>query len=238
MLFDHGPLGVAPSYGHGHADALAITLRQAGVDLLIDPGTFTYTGDPQWRSYFRSTAAHNTVTVDGEDQAIQATAFMWSAPFRCEILRSESAGGVVRVLARHDGYRRNGKNIQHIRGFAFRSEGRITVWDSVTGEGEHTVELAWHTGVPLFPEGDRWRLGDDVWLEITGGTAGNGQGVASVAQSGWRSRLYGVREPVTTLRTTWRGRLPCQFITRIFSGGAEFPITMVLEDQGVFESWL
>jgi hypothetical protein len=238
MLFDHGPLGIAPSYGHGHADALAITLRQADIDLLIDPGTYTYTGDPQWRSYFRSTAAHNTVTVDGEDQALQVTAFMWSAPFRCEILRAESAGGVVRILARHDGYRRGVNNIQHIRGVAFRSEGRITVWDCVTGAGEHTVELAWHAGVPLLQEGDRWRLGADVWLEVSGDTTGKGHGVASVAQSGWRSRLYGVREPVTTLRTTWRGRLPCQFMTRIFFVDTELPMSMAREDQGVFASWL
>jgi hypothetical protein len=234
---------MAPSFGHGHADALAITLRQAGVDLLIDPGTFTYTGDPQWRAHFRSTAAHNTVTVDGVDQAVQEAPFMWSAPFRCEIIRAETVGGVIRVLARHDGYRRGSNNIQHIRGVAFRSEGRITVWDRVTGEGEHTVELAWHAGVPLRSEGGRWRLGPDAWIEITGGLPGNEQALASpavvsLAQSGWRSRLYGVREPVTSLRTTWRGRLPCQFVTRIFSGDAEFPVTMAREDQGVFESWL
>ena len=65
LVFDCGPLGDG---GHGHYDALSIEMA-SGRPLVVDPGRFTYCDDPpHWRRWFKSTAAHNTVTVDGLDQ--------------------------------------------------------------------------------------------------------------------------------------------------------------------------
>ena len=64
FTFDHGPLGMAPLYNHGHADALSITLSKDDRPILIDPGTYRYNGVPEWRRYFKGTRAHNTVTID------------------------------------------------------------------------------------------------------------------------------------------------------------------------------
>ncbi|MST34736.1 hypothetical protein GHK86_18660, partial [Acidimicrobiaceae bacterium USS-CC1] len=54
---------------HAHADALAVEVRHGGVDVLADPGTYCYHGEPAWRAYFRSTLAHNTLELGGTDQA-------------------------------------------------------------------------------------------------------------------------------------------------------------------------
>ena len=54
-----GPFG-SGSAGHSHADTLSIVLRNGEEEILIDPGTFTYVGDPEWRAWFRETSAHNT----------------------------------------------------------------------------------------------------------------------------------------------------------------------------------
>src|SRR5262249_62005662 len=78
VVIDHGPLGMAPGYGHGHADALSLSACVRGEGLLIDPGTYGYNLGEKWRRYFRSTRAHNTVTVDGLDQALQVGTFLWS----------------------------------------------------------------------------------------------------------------------------------------------------------------
>ena len=66
LIFDCGPLGEG---GHGHYDLLSVEVAAAGGPLLVDPGRFTYSeGPPNLRRWFKGTAAHNTVCVDGRDQ--------------------------------------------------------------------------------------------------------------------------------------------------------------------------
>lgn len=60
---------IAPDYmpGHGHCDGLSFELAWKGVPVFVNSGTGQYQG--KLRSYFRSTAAHNTVTIDGKEQS-------------------------------------------------------------------------------------------------------------------------------------------------------------------------
>ena len=66
---DGGPHGFLSIAAHAHADALSVEVRYGGVDVLADPGTYCYHGERAWRSYFRSTIAHNTVELDGRSQS-------------------------------------------------------------------------------------------------------------------------------------------------------------------------
>src|SRR5205085_175166 len=53
MLVDGGPHGAHEiNCGHAHADALAFDLAARGRTLLVDPGTYTYTGAGAWRDYW------------------------------------------------------------------------------------------------------------------------------------------------------------------------------------------
>jgi heparinase II/III-like protein len=67
MILDCGPLGAG---NHGHFDCLSFELAAFGRSLVVDPGRYTYSeaGETNWRVAFRSTAYHNTVTVDGRNQ--------------------------------------------------------------------------------------------------------------------------------------------------------------------------
>jgi uncharacterized heparinase superfamily protein len=66
LIFDCGPLGDG---GHGHYDLLSVEAFAGGRPLLVDPGRFSYSEQPpNLRRWFRSTAAHNTICVDGLDQ--------------------------------------------------------------------------------------------------------------------------------------------------------------------------
>jgi uncharacterized heparinase superfamily protein len=66
LIFDCGPLGDG---GHGHYDLLSFEAHAGGRALVLDPGRGSYSeAPPNLRRWFRSTAAHNTVTVDGLDQ--------------------------------------------------------------------------------------------------------------------------------------------------------------------------
>ena len=66
-FIDCGPIGLAGRGGHGHNDALSFEAWLEGAPLVIDRGSFVYTGSFEKRNEFRSTASHNTPSVDGEE---------------------------------------------------------------------------------------------------------------------------------------------------------------------------
>lgn len=68
LIFDCGPLGAG---NHGHLDLLSFEMAAGGRSLIVDPGRYTYheKGPVNWRARFRGTAYHNTVQVDGKNQA-------------------------------------------------------------------------------------------------------------------------------------------------------------------------
>ena len=70
LLIDLAQMGDG---SHAHYDLGSFTYWSAGAPRLVDPGRFTYSSVPDadgvdWRHHFKSTAAHNTVQIDGRDQ--------------------------------------------------------------------------------------------------------------------------------------------------------------------------
>ena len=67
VLFGCGDLG--PSYmgGHGHCDCLSFEISVKEKMLFVNSGTGQYQG--AFRSFFRSTAAHNTLMIDDREQS-------------------------------------------------------------------------------------------------------------------------------------------------------------------------
>jgi hypothetical protein len=162
FTFDHGPLGMAPLYNHGHAGALSITLSVNGVRMLVDPGTYRYNEVPECRKYFKGTRAHNTVTIDGQDQAVQETGFIWSHPYTCRLLKNEQEYGGARTLeAEHDGYDRLREPVLHRR-LIFVTDSRILIRDTFSGKGTHRYELNYH----LHPDCQVSR--DGQWFKVAG----------------------------------------------------------------------
>ena len=64
LVMKYGPYGG----GHGHPDKLSVSLHNGRHEVLPDLGTSAY-GVPDFTQWYRKTLAHNTVTVDGKDQA-------------------------------------------------------------------------------------------------------------------------------------------------------------------------
>ena len=216
-IVDHGSLGMPPRYAHGHADALSMVLQIGAQDILIDPGTYTYLGDEAWRAYFRGTRGHNTVTVDGVDQAVPESALTWSHPFDTHLVyRDETPEGKITVIARQYGYK-NRFGVTHLRGVSYEPPGSWMIWDWLTGSGTHHLELNWHVGCGVVPVDGGYRLEGverPLFMTIEGGASrlytGSVQPVA-----GWRSSRYGSKEPITTIRVEHQGALPHEFMTRI-----------------------
>lgn len=217
LILDHGPLGMAPCYAHGHADALSVLFRIGGQDVMVDTGTFAYSGHPDWRRYFRGTRAHNTVVVDGLDQAVQETAFQWSSPFKSRLVfRAERAAGETVLIATHDGYLKRA-GVVHWRGVLYQPPGLWVIIDRVTGSGTHDVELNWHLGLTPFQDGNAYVFeGAEgrVSLTVEGGAVAVHRGQTAPIL-GWRSMSYGRKEPMDTLQAIYRGSLPHDFVTYV-----------------------
>lgn len=145
VVFDCGPLGYGALAAHGHADALSFVLRAFGVDVLVDPGTYDYFTYRQWREYFRSTRAHNTVVIDRQDQSVMEGSFLWSrrAHPRCLIWDPSAQGG--RVMGEHDGYVRLDDPLVHHRTLELDGRARrLIIRDDLIADGGHDVEVFYH----------------------------------------------------------------------------------------------
>lgn len=66
LVFFAGKPGPSYMLGHAHCDLLSFELSIAGEPTIVNSGTYAY--QSELRPYFRSTAAHNTATVDGDEQ--------------------------------------------------------------------------------------------------------------------------------------------------------------------------
>lgn len=146
-VFDTGPLGYLSIAAHGHADALAIELRSGGQPILVDPGTFSYNAPKAWRTYFRSTAAHNTVEVCGTDQSESGGPFLWTKAAQALLLDASGLEEMLPVATaegKHDGYQQrfgvtHGRRVELNRG---RRE--LNIDDRISGAGGAPIRLMFH----------------------------------------------------------------------------------------------
>jgi hypothetical protein len=222
MLADAGPLGYLGIAAHGHADALALTLSVAGHEILIDPGTYAYHTESEWRNYFKGTSAHNTVRIDNVDQSVSAGNFMWTRHARAECLKFEYSDAEDVWIAEHDGYQRLSDPVSHKRMVSFDKSQRIfLVCDTLECNDEHSVEIHWHFNEKSLIQ-VRGRIVHiqlaDVLVRMSMRDLSlepeifHGQ---SSPPLGWVSRRFDTKKPSPTLR--WSGRISssCQFITEI-----------------------
>ncbi len=129
--------------GHSHADALSIVARKGDRELLIDPGTFTYS-DAHWRDLFRGTAAHNTVRLNGRDQADPAGSFGWvNLP---EVTLRQWSEDFVDAECRNRG-------VIHRRRIRCVKPELLFILDEISGDQNNDdsvdAEQFWHPGGPV-----------------------------------------------------------------------------------------
>jgi Heparinase II/III-like protein/Heparinase II/III N-terminus len=144
LVADAGPLGYLAIAAHGHADALAFTLSVGGKPILVDPGTFSYSSQP-WRRYFRSTAAHNTVVVDDQDQSDYGGSFLWLEHANAVVETFRASGDEQTLTAHHDGYRRLSDPVRHRRTWRYTAGiASLAVTDELACSGAHSIAIYWH----------------------------------------------------------------------------------------------
>ena len=222
MLFVCGDLGLGSLAAHGHADAHSFPERAFGEDVLVDPGTYDYFRYPEWRRYFRSTAAHNTVTIDGLSQSEMLGPFLWGRRARGRCLHWNVSPAGAAITADHDGYLRLPSPVVHRRTLTLRSTvPQIEIHDELTGRGPHEVAAHFHLAEhcraaadgpharTIACPGGRVRIEFDPRMAVE--TVRDGAGAAG----GWVSRRYHQKTPSTTLIARTRMGERLKFVTRI-----------------------
>jgi len=206
LLCDAGPLGYLSLAAHGHADALSFILGIGDREILVDPGTYAYHTMPEWRRYFRSTRAHNTVGIDDLDQSEQAGNFMWSHHARARCIEFTAGPGLQRFIGEHDGYQRLVDPVIHRRQIDFDpSRQLIEVTDTLRCKSAHRATRAWHfaedcevesygTGVRVTSGRVRVHLEPLEPLDRVEIHRGG-----NPTQGGWISRSFGLKQRTTTV---------------------------------------
>jgi hypothetical protein len=150
MVVDAGPQGAGRS-GHGHADALSLRLTMDEQRWLVDAGSGVYISkDPVDRNVFRGTGAHNTMRVDGTDQAVADAPFSWTHIPTVQAENWIVGKSFTYFVGSHNGYARLADPVLHRRHVLKIAGGLWLVRDVALGQAKHELEIRWHFAPDLL----------------------------------------------------------------------------------------
>lgn len=179
---------------HAHYDALSFEAYAYGRGIIRDPGRYTYGTSGGWRNYFKGTPNHNTITVDGRNQAaIAGGQAEWC-----------TAAGLDFVRAWHESY----PGLRHERVVLFVRPEYWIIFDRVTGNGSHTYDLnfQFEAGLPV-------RLDEETNATLSSAFTlmpADRESTPEV-RTAWVSNSYGSREEAPAVRYTKSGTPPVTF---------------------------
>ncbi len=129
--------------GHNHNDVLSFEVSVAGMDIIVDPGTYVYTSDFSMRNIFRSSKSHNGVTIDGQDpnRFVEREIFSMFNDAKPKVLNSYSNSEHIYFEAEHYGYTRLSDPVVHRRIIVYsKRKKNVEVRDKFEGRGKHLLE--------------------------------------------------------------------------------------------------
>lgn len=189
LIIRCGDVGQKGNGGHAHNDQLSFELAVNGVSVMVDPGTYLYTALPDERNLFRSTAAHNTLTIKGKEQN------PWERGTQGLFRLMDKARGRVfqidenKFVGEHGGF-----NTPYIR--TFRIQGEVLEVDEECAANGKQVTFHFAPGGTLKRNSlheAQWSKGSvKVLITVT-------EGYCSTVEDGFYSSAYGEKEPAPVL---------------------------------------
>jgi uncharacterized heparinase superfamily protein len=207
-----GDVGQNGNGGHSHNDACSFELSY-GRPFVVDCGTYVYTSDPSARNEFRSTKAHNTVIVAGNEINPLAGQGLFDLRqvARTKLEEWDDTGHSLRLVVSHDGYRRLDPPVVHRRTFELdRSTDRLSVADELLGSGRQEAMALLHLASGVTVD----RLDDDSYTLRMGNEeialVFSGDITIEVSEA-WVSDRYGQRTRAPLISASVSGELPLRF---------------------------
>lgn len=149
---------VGPDYipGHAHADTLSFELSVGAERVIVNGGTSTY-APSQDRAAQRATAAHSTVSVNGENSSEVWGSFRVARRARVTDVETSEQPEHSVVSGSHDGYHRLNGRPTHRRTWCVEDR-TVSVTDRIIGHGPHNAVARFHLGRDVTPSIEPNRL--------------------------------------------------------------------------------
>lgn len=131
LSFDFGTIGDSLSAAHGHSDIFHFTFEKNGEQFLVDSGTYQYhKKHNKWRTYFRGISAHNTISINNKDHALQASRMSWIGQPKTTLIDYQITEEKSFIEAETDAFKKEG--VIHRRKLSFdRKNKTIVVIDTL-----------------------------------------------------------------------------------------------------------
>ena len=216
-FYDVGPVG--PDYlpAHAHADTLSIEASVHAQRVLVNSGTSVYGTGPE-RHRQRSTAAHNTIEIDGENSSEVWAGFRVARRARPRDVHVSLESGAV--SAWHDGYCRLSGRPCHHRTVSL-DDRVLRVQDRVIGAQTHSLIGRFHLHPNVRVQHvDRQEGGTRLTLTQRGDCARPmalivaGPASVSVEQSSFHPE-FGLSMQAECVVFSYHGSLPCEVTTEL-----------------------
>jgi hypothetical protein len=206
LLASCGAVGTGGLGNHKHNDLLSFELYAGDKAFIIDPGTYVYSRDPNWRNVFRSTRYHNTVVIDGREQNDFESSQLFRMTANAIVILHDWVTTTERdwLDIEHTGFTRLDPPVRHRRTFLFdKRTGTWEITDDLVGSGDHTADWYFHFdyGIELESLGKgRFRTSSPGTNLIL--TAHSEVRLEYSIIDGWVSRSYGHKAPAPILHIT------------------------------------
>ncbi|MBX3290095.1 MAG: alginate lyase family protein [Acidobacteria bacterium] len=220
LLIDCGPHGFMNA-GHAHADALGVIVTIGGRPLFVDSGTYVYTSDLAARDKYRSSAAHNCLTVNGESSSTTNGPFSWKTMANARLMHWSVEGENVRFSGSHDGFEQFG--VKYERQVVHDKSRGFTITDTVESDRENKFDIHFilAAGIKAEVVGTEVRFSDPerpTWQAVLRTRAGGGeatdQGIWSKVD--WEiSPVYGKQITTQKIVYTISGKGNISVITEV-----------------------
>ncbi len=218
LVIDSGEVGALKG-GHGHADTLSFELAVGGRTLLVDSGTYTYHKSKEIRDFFRSSVAHNTLTIDEKSSSQFGGKFDWENRAEASVTQWISQERFDFFDGSHNGYRRlENSPADYSRSVLFLKNDYWIMRDYVKSAGEHSYQQNFHFDPETNPLIENIEGGKSCVTEHSNNDVGlrlftfGDNGIWQRKES-WISNCYGERTNAPFLRYVSKGVGPQEFFT-------------------------
>lgn len=214
LLLDCGPMGVSYQPGHAHCDLLSFEWILKGQKVITDTGVFNYEVSPE-REYCRSTAAHNTVMIDDQEQGEIWSAFrLGRRPDEYHAAVSLDSNGSCHLIGEHNAYRYLSGGVIHKRQISRTFFNILKVNDELTGGGRHKAVTRFHFASKFYLVQDEKGLflcAEDAVKILRINVSKNLRIRITKADC---FPAFSCREEISVLEMEWQGQLPATWECR------------------------